>query len=728
MVARIDFETYSECGYVFDVTHKKWESIAGHGKKSGLPAVGSTVYAQHPSTEILSLAYEIQGTLYLWVPGMQKPIELFKHIASDGLVEAHNVGFEYSIWQYVCHERMGWPRLRYEVLRDTSARARAYGLPGSLGKVGEILGLSQKKDSKGTQLLKKYSVPRQPTARDTRTRVLPEGAALYAYNLQDVVAQREISEKIPDLNATETEFFVNTLACNVRGVGIRPHEVDACINVLDQAYAKYNGEFQALTGISEATKVSQLMQYCNSHGLHLDTLDDEAITNALKGDLADEVRRALEIRQAIGSAGVKKVYTMKRQVSRDNRLTNLFIYHGARTGRDTGADVQPQNLTKAGPKVKWCPSCKLPFGSDIEYVCPHCKESAYNVEAVPWSWQAVDTALEVIGRGSLEEVEKIFGSAVLTVSGCIRGLFVAGPEKDFICSDYSSIEAVVTAVLAGEQWRIDAFRRKEDIYLVSAGRITGKTIEFYQQYQQQTGQKHPDRSKIGKPAELALGFGGWVSAWQNFDKSGTFCEEEIKKNILLWRHSSPCVVELWGGHFRGVPWKSITEEFYGLEGASLQAVLEPGTLRTYRYISYIVENDVLFCILPSGRRISYHKPRISKVIKYDTPQLQLSFEGWNTNPKMGPIGWHRLNTYGGRLTENVVQAVARDIMAHAINQLEKNGYPVVLRVHDEIVSEVPVGKGSIEEFEDIMTTLPDWASGWPIRASGGWRGIRYRKD
>jgi DNA polymerase len=738
VIADFDFETYSEAGFDYNETTRKWVSVMGAGKKGGLPAVGAAVYAQHPSTEVLSLAYDLkdgQGRR-LWVPGMPSPEDLFAHLNSGGLIEAHNASFEYLLWRYVCYERMGWPMIDYRNMRDSMAKCRAFTLPGALDKAGAVLRLSETKDKDGTRLLKKFSVPRNPTKKDPRTRIRPEedftdAMKLYAYNLQDIVAESAISENVPDLNPTELEFWINSQACNYRGVGIRPAEVQACITVLEQAYARYNAELYALTGatVAEATKVDQLMQWCASRGVPMAALDDAAVTEALERPLLPpDVRRVLEIRQLIGSAGVKKVYAMQRQATRDDRLCNLFIYHGARTGRDTGADVQPQNLVKAGPKIKWClEGCGKPSGAKNDW-CPHCGSCLIGEDARGWSWEAVDTALEVMQSGSLDRVEAVFGNAVLTISGCIRGLFVAAPGKDLVCSDYSSIEAVVTAVLSGEQWRIDAFNRKEDIYLVSAGRITGRTMEEYLQYHKETGDKHPDRQKIGKPAELGLGFGGWLSAWRQFDKSDNFSDEEVKENIKAWREASPAIVEMWGGQMRGKPWAPDRHELFGLEGMAILAVQNPGTMYTYRYISYGVKDDVLYCRLPSGRYLTYHKPRLAPIIKWDQRQLQLSYEGWNSNPKMGALGWQRIETYGGRLMENVVQAVARDIMSHANNLLETNGYPVVLRVHDEIVSEVPENYGSIDEFEAIMMDLPEWAKGWPIRAAGGWRGFRYRKE
>ena len=241
--------------------------------------------------------------------------------------------------------------------------------------------------------------------------------------------------------------------------------------------------------------------------------------------------------------------------------------------------------------------------------------------------------------------------------------------------------------------------------------------------------------------ELALGYGGWINAWEAFDKSGTRSEAELKQIILAWRDASPAIVEFWGGQKRRNPWK---DELYGLEGAFIRAALLPGVPVNFRGLQLLAQKPAFPVRCPaaslsepttvqitllSGRKLTYHnvllEPQAAE--RQWAGRYAISYEGYNTNPTMGTRGWTRLRTHGGKLTENVVQAVSNDILRHAMANLERRGYPIVLHVYDEIVCEVPKGFGSVEELEAIMKTLPDWAAGWPIGADGGWRGLRYRK-
>jgi len=748
VLADMDFETYSESGYVYVAPCEKYPFGAFRGlpnaTEKGLFAVGARVYAEHPSTEVLTMSYDLKDGKgkRRWKPGQGLPQDLFDHLAAGGLIETHNAMFERVIWTFVCQVKYGFPPLNPKQLRCSMAKARAFSMPGALANLGKVLNTSTQKDAEGKRLLDLFSKPQKPSKKAPALRVRPEdapedGAKLEAYCDTDIESEGDASRLIPDLIPQELDYWLADQEINFRGVGIDLESVRNCIAIVNQVLDVYGQESVALCGL-RPSQLQKLKVWLSERGVNLDKMDADSIEDELKRtDLGADVRRVLELRALTGSASVKKVFAMLYHSNRDGRACDLFVYHGARTGRDTHADIQPGNLPKAGPKIRWCDAmpCRQPYAFD-RASCPWCNASAAfstetspdpEVEAKGWCWEAVPAALAVIATQSVDVLEYYFGDAMLTISGVIRGMFISAPGKDLICSDYSSIEAVVTAVLAGEQWRLDAFERKDDIYLASASRITGHSMDWYRA---NGYKKHPDRQKIGKPAELGLGFGGYLPAWRQFDDSDTWTDDQVKELIMQWRDASPLIVEAWGGQTRGKPWKPSSYELFGLEGAAIAAIQNPGKRYTYRLISYEVVSDVLYAILPSGRRLSYHSPRLrSHKRKPDWPsQLEITFMTWNNNPKMGPLGWVRMKTFGGRLFENVVQAVARDIMAYAVVNLEKAGYPVVLRVHDELVSEVPEGVGTIEQFEAIMQTLPAWAKGWPIRAAGGWRAKRYRKD
>lgn len=726
VIADLDFETYSESGYIWCEYSQKYKAPPNASKK-GLPTIGAARYSEHPSTEVLSCAYDLKDGKgkRLWKPGDPDPLDLFNHIKDGKLIEAWNVSFERWIWTNVCQKLYNWPPVSMNQWRDAAAKSVAHALPKSLGPAGIVMDIKHKKDKDGLRLLTKFSMPRNPTKSDTRRRILlsedPKDAQnLYNYNLRDIEAEAELSGLIPDLNSFELEFWQCDQNINFRGVMVDLSIINASISIIEQAYKKYNSRIKEITNghVSKASEIAKIRSWLASQSVYVEVLDSEELSKLLKKDLPINVREVLTIRERIGSASVKKLYAMTNTVTKSGRIHDLFIYHSARTGRAAGSGVQPQNFPNSGPSVFICPSCNT--YSDIELCCPYCSEHRQGTNKIEWNKNAVEDAFKSIATGNLDCVEYHWNDAFSVISSCLRGLFISAPGKDFICSDYSAIEAVVLAEISGESWRQEVFRTHGKIYEMSASKITNKTLDFYLKYKIDTGLHHIDR-KLGKVAELASGYGGWIGACKAFGADEFLSEEEIKQSILSWRKASPAIVELWGGQVRG--W---FPDYFGLEGAAVQAVLYPGIIFEYRGFKWIVKQDVLYCELLSGRYLTYHKPRLThSERKKDT--WSLSYEGWNSNPQYGAPGWIRIETYGGKLAENITQATARDILAHAIVNLENAGYPVILHVHDEIVCEVPENFGSIEEFEKIMSAMPSWAKGWPVRASGGWRAKRYGK-
>lgn len=739
VIADMDFETYSEAGYLWCVEERKWHCLPGAAQgKKGLPVVGMAAYAMHPTTEVLTFSYDLKdgrGTRR-WRPGMPLPTDLFAHLAAGKLIGAWNAGFERWIWERVCVPKYGWPPLPIKQLRCDMAKARAFALPGALAKAGEVLKLAEVKNADGTRLLKKFSMPRNPTKTHDATRIRPEDDSedaerLYEYCDQDVHTEAEAASRCPDLAGEELEYWQADQEINHRGVCIDLPNVENGIAIIEQATRRACIEMVTLTGgaVSGPTKVTDLLAWIKSRDvIGVTTADEDAIAAALDKDLLPpDVRRVLEIRRDTASAAVKKLYAMRVRTAPDGRARDLFNYHAAHTGRCTMADIQPGNLPNSGVEVRSC-ACGHTYGVSLP-ACPYCGTAADPARIEEWGPAAMEDAVRAIGTRSLPYVESLYGAgaSVAVVKSTIRGMFCAAPGNDLIVGDYSAIEAVGLAELAGEQWRREVFNSHGKIYEMSAAKAFGVPFEEMMQYRADTGNHHPLRKK-GKTLELALGYGGWVSALVKCGADKFMTEDEMKSAIVAWRGASPAIVEFWGGQFRGKPWADDkTPELFGVEGAMIKAIQIPGQWFDVRHgIAFKrIGNDV-FCRLPSGRYLTYHNPQLTDGRWPGT--VGISFEGWNTNRKQGPLGWIVKNTHGGKLTENITQAACRDILRYATLNLERNGYPVVMHVYDEIISEIPEGYGSVEEFSEIMAERPEWARDWPIRVGkDAFREKRYRK-
>lgn len=663
--ATIDLETYSEAGYYQDPTGK-WRGITKTAP--GLPAVGAPAYAEHPSCRVLSLAWDLHdgAGAHMWIPGMDAPTDLFAYLAAGGLVEAHNAGFEYWIWHFVCHGRMGWPALPLSQLTCSMAKCRAHSLPGKLGKAAEVLGATEQKDKAGDALIRKLCIPTNTAKRPT----LEDYNALYQYNIQDIRAEAAVSSLCPDLSVSEQSLWRLDQAINIRGVAIDTAALQQCIRAVNRTTERYTEELRDLTGgaVQTVGQLAEITRWLATQGVRASSLESDAVDELLKDTLMPaNAHRVLTIRSTLGSASVKKLFAIERRLTSDGRLHDLFAFCGAdRTGRWAGRGPQPQNL---------------PGGAAPE-----------RVDEILAGLAAREPSLDVIAD----------------VSSCLRGLFVG---RDLICSDFSAIEAVVLAELSGEEWRQEVFRTHGKIYETSAALLTGNTLEFYARYKAENDAHHPDRKK-GKVSELASGYGGGLGAWKAFGADAFMTDDEIREAVKAWRAASPAIVALW----------------WGLQEAALMAIQCPGHCYSYRGLTYGVSGDILYCQLPSGRRLTYHNPRVhQKMMPWGKETTCITYMGWNSNYLNGPVGWMRLETYGPKLAENICQAVARDILAHSMLALDAAGYPIVLHVHDEIVAEMPPGQGSVGEFEEIMGRMPQWAADWPVRAAGGWRGLRYRK-
>lgn len=660
----IDFETYSEAGYEFSDIGR-----ITSGNKKGLELVGACVYSEHPTCDIISLAYSSDGIdVKIWTP--DQPLPDFC-IGPDTLIEAWNVGFERLIWNNVAIHKYGFPYVRMEQWRCCMAKSKAYSMPASLKTASRILDLKHCKLD-GKKLIDKFTKPQRLTKKRTERRVRlsddEDSKAFLEYNKFDVLAECEASTFLPELSKPELKFWQLDQIINERGIPIDVESLETALKLLPEIYKKYNLLISELTNgmVTTPFELKKMREFCLLQGLDTPSFKKEAVEEYLnKKDLPEKIRLLLNYRLAVNSSPVKKLPAMKAQLARDNRIHDSFSYYGAHTGRTSGLGVQVQNFPKGD--------------SDI----------AERILAV------LPTANDDISFFSDDPIDDLKKS--------LRGFVKASEGKDFICSDYSAIEAVVLACLSGEDWRVEVFRTHGMIYELSASRLLKIPFEEFVKYKKQHGKHHPARN-TGKLTELAFGYGGAIGAYRNFTNDD-ITDNEIEKLKNAWREASPNIVKFW----------------YDLKRCFCTALNNPRVPIKCRSITYNFNKmqDVMVCTLPSGRNIYYHTPRYIRGV--------LCYSGTRKGKWIDGIKLH-----GGILTENIVQAVSRDILMYALYNLEKAGYPIVLHVHDEILAEVPEGFGSVEEFEKTMSTLPKFCmyhdgKPWPVYAKGGWRGKRFGK-
>jgi DNA polymerase len=707
-----DFETYSEAGYRWDSERGKWDSLDGIAtSRRGLKVVGTRNYVQHPSFRVLCLAYNLKdGTgPKSWRPDMPPPQDLLDYVASGGLIEAFNVEFEREVWNGYCVPKLSWPPLSFEQLRCCMAKAVAFSLPPSLDDVGKVLKITQQKDAKGSAIMRKLTTPRQPTKANPALKWEPwtapeEFARLYSYNVQDINAEGEASLRIPDLHPRELEIWQIDQRINERGMQLDLSAVEDCIACFQAAQRRDEAELYRITNgaVGGVSEVAASLQWLRYQGVYLPNLDEDTVELELTKQHTPAVKRLLEIRKACSFGSVKKLLAMRAQACADGRLRSQYAFHGAHTSLWNGRGVQVANLYKGSFNKP--EQIELALGilatRDIDFV-----ERAF-ANGPPWE------------RGPAMSVHEV-------IANCLRSMIVARSGARLISSDYTAIQAVVTSALAKEEWRMEVFRTHGKIYETMASRLTGNPLQFYLDYRKQNGKHHPDR-QLGKLAVLSADFGAWVAGWKRFGAEDYGDDDWLKATILKTRAAQPRITELWGGQTRNrfgrdEQGRRANEfpELYGLEGAAISAVLNPGQCYGYHGVRYLMTDGVLFCLPPSGGApLVYHEPRLERSSRdYARPwEFELYYMGWESD-----AGWCPMKLYGGALTQNVVAKVAREFQANSLVALERTGvYLPVMHTHDEIVTEVEHGRGSVPEYLAIVNSGAPWAIDdkcrpWPVK-------------
>jgi DNA polymerase len=652
------------------VLHRDYETRSGVVLKT----VGAHRYAADPSTAVLCCAYAVDDDpVQLWRSSDPVPIEFIEAAHNPSwIVAAHNDAFETAIEKEIMLPRYAWPVIPIERHRCTQAICLALALPARLSAAADALELRNRKDAAGERLMHQMSKPRRPHKDEDPNQVYwfeddDRLQRLYAYSRHDVEVERELYSLLPSLSTTEQAIWEISNKINARGFRVDRAFAEAARKIAEQVTPEIDLEIQEITGgdVTTINQVARLTAWLQDHGCILRKLDKKAIERQLgKRDLPAPVQRVLELRLGGAHAAVKKINALLARAGEDDRIRGGFRYHGTATGRWTGEGFQAQNL-------------KRPVVDDL------------------------DAAIAAVGTGDYEYVRSLYPRPLAVVGDCSRAMICAGSGKVLIGADFSSIESRVLAWIAGEEWKLDSYRRfdatgdsRDEPYCETACRIfrvpSGKFTKDC-----------PERN-IGKTCDLAFGYAGGVNAFRKF--SDLFSDEEVKQFNKDWRAAHPNIRKLW----------------YRLDRAAWTAVQQRGCIVRCSVITLRCNGTFLQLTLPSGRKLSYPQPRIIG----DEHEQHIVFAD-NAAGQFTECR-HGHGAYGGLWAENVVSGIARDLLADAMLRIEAANYPVVLHVHGELVAEVPEHFGSTDEFTHLMTRKPAWAFDLPIAAKA-WSGRRYTK-
>ena len=589
--------------------------------------------------------------------GEELPEKIIQAIKSDTVVKtAYNAQFE-----RVCLSRyLKLPDGEYlnpQSWYCTAVQAAELALPLSLADVGSVLGLERQKMTEGKELIKYFCVPCKPTKSNgncTRNRPchdINKWETFKKYCMRDVDVERQIADKLKmyPISDEEHRLYVLDQIINDRGVLVDSELAEQAVKLNSIQTAVAVEQAYMITGLENPNSVTQLKQWLKEKGVEIESLSKKSV-KSLADETDGDVSEMLKLRLLMAKTSVKKYEAVIRSVCSDNRVHGMMRFCGAnRTGRWSGNILQPQNL----------PQNHLPD---------------------------LTLARDIVKDGDFEMLDMMFGNVPNVLSELIRTVLIPKPNHRFIVADFSAIEARVLAWIAGEQWRIDTFKNGGDIYCASASKMFKVPVEKH-------GVNGELRQK-GKISELACGYGGSVGALKNMGAVEMGVQEnELQGLINDWRNANPHIVRFW----------------YEVGNAAMKAIKEKTTVPLGKLV-FAYERGILFIRLPSGRRLSYIKPRIG-TNRFGGDSI--TYMGINSAKK-----WDRLETFGGKLTENIVQGTARDLLANALINAANAGYDTVFHVHDEIICEVPNGYGSVDELCKLMCIKPEWADGLPLNADG----------
>lgn len=648
-----------------------------------LKTAGLYKYFEHPETEVLVVRWRI---------GDQRGdgsnlFPLTEHIREGGIVSGHNIAFDREGWNAKVGCRFSPPsKIHAHQTDDTMARCATLALPMNLESAAKVLKVPVQKDDEGRRLMLRMCKPKPDgTYRDS-----PEmRERLSQYCGTDVEAEACVGKALPKLTPLQRRTWLLDQAINARGVAIDLEFVGKALKLAEHANREAAKEMSRLTkgAVTKPTQVQRIVEWLKGRGIPCASLGKGVIDDVLvTAEILDDqvATKVVELRRASAKSSVAKYKAMVNAVCDDGRVRGTLCYHGASTGRWSGRLIQPQNFPRVTTKEE---------ERDIELL--------HSILAFP-----------LPAEKHFEQCKLWFENPLAVLSKALRSSIIADDGKRLIGGDFSNIEGRVNAWLAGENWKVKAFAdfdrgEGEDLYVLAYSKAFDVPTEYVTK----------DLRQRGKVMELSMGYQGGKRAFQKMAANyGLSVSDDVAEELkIAWREAHPAIRSSW----------------YELQDAAIEAVKYKGaTIECLSgRIAYKVDHNILWCRLPSGRCLAYIHPRITNQVFINedgeeevTDRPQVAFMGTDSITKR----WCVQRLYGGLQCENVVQAIAYDLLVEGMFRVEAAGYPIVLTVHDEILSEVSVECGSVDEFEHLMVPKVEWAEGLPI-AVGAWEGERYVK-
>lgn len=632
-------------------------------------------YAQSPDFEILLFAYQMDDApveIVDLAQGEKIPEWIVEALQSaDVIKHAYNAAFE-----WYCLNTAGY-RTPLDQWRCTMAHGLYCGYPGGLDAIGKAIGLPQdrQKLATGKALIRYFCVPCRPTkSNGNRTWNLPKHAPekwqlFKEYCKQDVTAENSILRRLDQypVPAEEERLWQMDVKMNAFGVRVDEELTDGALYIDEVSRQTLMEEAMGITGIDNPNSTVQLMEWLEKNGAETDNLRKATVSDLLAGQPAENVKRMLEIRQQLGKTSVKKYEAIRNAKGTDGRVRGLTQYYGAnRTGRWAGRLVQMQNLPR-------------------NYL------------------GTLDEARKIVKKKNYEGLRMIYGNVPDTLSQLIRTAFIPSEGNKFVVADFSAIEARVIAWLAGEQWVNEVFATHGKIYEATASQMFHVPVEKIKK-----GNPEYSLRQKGKVATLALGYQGGTSALIAMGALNMgLTEEELPDIVLRWRNANKRIVDLW----------------YSIEQAALK-VMQTAEPQVINGLIFALEGDMLYgqCFLtvrlPSGRKLFYPKPFLQE---NQFGKMALHYYSTGSNKK-----WGVESTYGGKMTENIVQAIARDCLAETLKRIEDKGLHVVFHVHDEVIIDAPE-ETTVDEICGLMAEPIPWAPELILKGAG-FEGQYYMKD